>query len=74
MFAGAEEGVFLFMNALLSKQDHVIVQWPCYQSLYEVARECSAQVSKWETNFENNWELDLDILKKMITPQTKAIM
>ena len=30
---GAEEAIFLFMNAVLSPGDHVIVHWPCYQSL-----------------------------------------
>src|ERR1051325_758269 len=37
-FAGAEEGVFVTMNALLGQGDHAVVVWPAYQSLFEVAR------------------------------------
>src|SRR5579875_223072 len=31
-FAGAQEAIFAFMNALLEKGDHVIATWPGYQS------------------------------------------
>ena len=32
--SGAEEAIFLFMQAVLQPGDHIIVQWPCYQSLF----------------------------------------
>ena len=38
--SGAEEAIFLFMQAVLAPGDHVIVHSPCYQSLAEVARAC----------------------------------
>src|SRR5690242_19571830 len=34
---GAEEAIFLFMQAALKSGDHVIVHSPCYQSLIEMA-------------------------------------
>src|SRR5947208_16691636 len=34
-FAGAEEGIFIVMHALLAAKDHAVVVWPAYQSLYE---------------------------------------
>ena len=72
--AGAEEVIFVFMSAVLDKGDHVIVHFPNYQSLEEVARSNGAEVSRWETNEENNWELDIDFLKQNIRKNTKAII
>jgi aspartate/methionine/tyrosine aminotransferase len=42
-----EEGIFLAVSALISPGDKVIVSWPCYQSLHEVARARGAEVRKW---------------------------
>jgi aspartate/methionine/tyrosine aminotransferase len=74
VFAGAEEGIFVFMNALLNPGDNIIVQAPCYQSLYEVANAIGCNVYEWVMNAENNWELDIDFLRKNITEHTKAII
>src|SRR3712207_9089249 len=46
MFAGAEEGIFIAMHALLAAGDHVVVAWPAYQSLHEVARSLGADRSE----------------------------
>ena len=72
--AGAEEGIFIFMNVILNPGDHMIVQFPTYQSLYEIANGIGCQVSEWRMDADNNWELDLDFLNKTITPKTKAIV
>src|SRR5262245_22026066 len=44
-FAGAEEGIYLAMHALLTAGDHAVVARPCYQSLHEVARSIGASVT-----------------------------
>jgi bifunctional pyridoxal-dependent enzyme with beta-cystathionase and maltose regulon repressor activities len=46
--SGAEEAIFLCMHAVLKPGDHVIVHWPCYQSLFEVARAIGCEVTLWE--------------------------
>ena len=74
VFSGAEEGSFAFMNALLEPNDHVIVQFPCYQSLTEVAQAIGCKVTKWLMDPGNNWQLDMDFLEKNITAHTKAIV
>ncbi len=71
---GAEEGIFIFMNVFLDKGDHIIVQYPAYQSLFEVAISIGCEVTKWEMNEQNNWELDIDFLKNSIKNNTKAIV
>lgn len=72
--AGAEEAIFTFMNAMLAKGDHIIVHFPCYQSLFEVANAIGCEVTRWETRAEDGWELDLDILQHSIKENTKAII
>jgi len=74
VFAGAEEGIFIFMNVLLKKGDNIIVQYPAYQSLYEIADSIGCKVTKWEMDDKNNWELDIKFLKKNIKKNTKAII
>ena len=72
--AGAQEVIFVFMNTMLNKGDHVIVHFPNYQSLEEVARSSGTEVTRWKTKEENNWELDIDFLKQSIKKSTKAIV
>jgi aspartate/methionine/tyrosine aminotransferase len=72
--SGAEEGIFIFMNSVLAPGDHVIVQYPCYQSLGEIAGAIGCEVSTWEMQEENDWELDLDLLVKKIQPNTRAVI
>ena len=72
--AGAEEAIFLSMNAALEAGDHIIVHSPCYQSLTEVARSIGCDVSLWAAREENLWSLDIDELRGMIQPNTKAII
>ncbi len=71
---GAEEAIFLFMNAVLEAGDHVVVQWPCYQSLAEVARSIGCRVSLWEVREEAGWEPDMDELQTMLKPETRALV
>ena len=71
---GAEEAIFLFMHAVLDAGDHVIVHWPCYQSLFEVARSIGCQVTLWKAREENGWSPDLDELQQHIRPNTKIVI
>jgi len=72
---GAEEAIFNFMQVALKPGDHVIVQFPCYQSLLEVARAVGCEVTKWEMRHgPQGWETDLDLLKKAVKPNTRVIV
>jgi aspartate/methionine/tyrosine aminotransferase len=72
--SGAEEAIFLFMYAMLQAGDHVIVHWPCYQSLFEIARSIGCEVTFWEARLQNKWALDLDELKHSLRPNTRAVI
>ena len=74
VFSGAEEAIFIFMNVLLKKDDHIIVQFPAYQSLYEIANAIGCKVTKWVMDDENDWVLDLQFLETSITQSTKCIV
>ena len=74
VFSGAEEGIFIFMNVLLHKGDNIIVQTPCYQSLFEVATSVGASISEWVMEEDNNWQLEINQLQKLIKANTKAII
>lgn len=74
VFAGAEEAIFVFMNVFLSTGDHVIVQYPAYQSLYQIAESAGCSVSRWMMKEEDGWRPDIEELKNMIQDNTGAIV
>lgn len=74
VFSGAEEAIFLFMHALVGPGDHLVVHWPCYQSLAEVARSLGAEVTPWRGREAEGWRLDVDELRGLLRPTTRAIV
>lgn len=73
--AGAQEPIFNFMNVLLESGDHVITQFPIYQSLFEVANSIGCDVSQWHIEQGNNgWVMDINKLRSLINPNTKLII
>jgi aspartate/methionine/tyrosine aminotransferase len=74
VFSGAQEAIFAFMNVAVNPGDHVIVTWPGYQSLFEVARAIGAEVSPLPLRHDEGWLLSLDSLQKLITPRTRGVV
>ena len=74
VFAGAEEAIFCLANVLLGTGDHAVVTWPGYQSLYEVARATGADVTLHELRADHGWAIDLDVLRRQVTPATRLIV
>ncbi len=72
--AGAQEAIFAFANTMLGPGDHMIVQFPAYQSLYQVAQDAGCEITNWPMNPDDNWELDLQFIKDHIRPETKVIL
>lgn len=58
IIAAPEECIFLAMNMLIRKGDHVITTFPAYQSLYEIATSLKAHVSKWEPNDDGHFDIE----------------
>lgn len=73
--AGAQEPIFNFMNVVLDEGDHIITQFPIYQSLFEVGNAIGCDVTKWKLKQgKDGWEMDFDELEAMVQPNTKVIV
>jgi len=71
--SAAEEAIFLFYHALLTPQDHAIVETPCYESALTLPKSIGASVSEWRRKPEDGWAHDLVALEAMIRPNTRAL-
>ncbi len=71
-FAGAEEAIYVAMQVLLDAQDHAIVITPNYQAAETVPLSI-CEVSGVALDIERNWDLDLDLLRAALRPNTKLI-
>ncbi len=71
--SAAEEAIFLFYHALLTPQDHAIVETPSYESAFTVPKSTGASVSEWRRKSENGWAHDLAALESLIRPNTRAL-
>jgi len=69
-----EEGIFIALNSILHKGDHVICTFPGYQSLFEIAESLGCEVTRWEPQEQNGWRFDPDFLKQNIKPNTKLVI
>ncbi|MEQ4490036.1 MAG: aminotransferase class I/II-fold pyridoxal phosphate-dependent enzyme [Dehalococcoides mccartyi] len=69
-----EEGIFIALNCLLKKGDHVICTFPGYQSLYQLAETLGCEVSYWIPEEENGWRFNPDFLAQNIRPDTSLVI
>jgi len=71
---GAQEAIFNFLNVFLEPGDHMITQFPIYQSIYSVAQDIGCAVDKWEiSQTDTGWMMDLNELETLIKPETKLL-
>ncbi|HEV7809635.1 MAG TPA: aminotransferase class I/II-fold pyridoxal phosphate-dependent enzyme, partial [Candidatus Limnocylindrales bacterium] len=74
VFAGAEEAIFCLTNTIVGPGDHVVVVWPGYQSLYEVARAAGAEVTLHELHEADGWRLDPERVIAALRPNTRLVV
>jgi aspartate/methionine/tyrosine aminotransferase len=72
-FCGAEEGLYCAMHALLQPGDHAIVTLPNYQAMEELPLCLCDGVSGLPLRPENDWDIDLDELRRLIRPNTRLL-
>lgn len=70
--AGAEEAIYIAMHVLLSTEDHAIVVTPNYQAAETVPLGI-CEVTGVPLDIERNWDLDLDLVRAALRPNTKLI-
>lgn len=71
-FAGAQEGLWCLMHALLGTGDHAIVTVPNYQSMESIPLSL-CDVSGIALRDDVRWTVDLDDLRSRMRPNTKLI-
>jgi aspartate/methionine/tyrosine aminotransferase len=70
-----EEAILLAMLALLRPGDRVVVQTPCYQSLFELPAFQGCQLQAWPmAESETGWHMDLEQLADLVTPATRLVV
>jgi aspartate/methionine/tyrosine aminotransferase len=72
--SGAEEAIFTFVNAAITSGDHVIVQFPCYQSHSSVAQAAGAAVTFWRCDLAREGAPDVEELEGLVRPATRAVV
>ncbi len=72
--SGSEEPIFTFMHAVLAPGDHLVVQFPAYQSQYSIAESIGASVTRWSSDLERAGAPDVDELARLVRPETRAIV
>jgi aspartate aminotransferase len=71
---GARFAVFSAMVSTLSVADEVIISEPAWPAYRDCANYIGVKVKAVKTNVDQNWDLNLDQLEQMITPNTKMIV
>jgi len=69
-----EEAIFAAMNCLVGPGDHVVVAYPAYQSLYQIAEASLAEVDHWLPREEDGWRFDPEDLAGLVRPTTRLIV
>jgi aspartate/methionine/tyrosine aminotransferase len=62
VFSGGEEAIFALAQSALRPGEPVVVHFPSYPSLHEVARARGCRVKLWRGREEEGWSLDLRTL------------
>lgn len=71
-FAGAEEGLYCAMHALLTPADHAVVLVPNYQSMESVPQSI-CKVSGIALHAESDWDLDIAEVRAAMRPNTRLV-
>ncbi len=71
-FAGAQEGLYAVLHALLQPGDHAVVVVPGYQSVETLALGLAA-VTGVALDAAHGWSLDIDQVAAAIRPSTRII-
>jgi aspartate/methionine/tyrosine aminotransferase len=71
--AGAASALFIVSTSLLEAGDELVVAKPNYATNIETPKAIGAHIKYLPMTFENKFQVDLDQLRKLITPKTKLV-
>ncbi len=71
--SGANEALHLVVRSLLGPGDEIITLGPCYHCHDKIAESMGCDVKKWTISQKDDFSLDFDELKNLISSKTKAL-
>ena len=71
---GASEGIDLALNALANPGDEVLVPMPTYPLYTAVLAKIAARAVFYRLDPANRWQPDLDGIRRLVTPKTRALV
>ncbi len=71
---GGTEGIFLALSSIIERGDEVIVMDPTYLGYSEAIKLLEGKVRKLPVSVENGYQPDIEDLKHIISPVTKAFI
>jgi aspartate/methionine/tyrosine aminotransferase len=63
----------LAVAAVLERGDEILIEQPTYEPILALAEYFGAVIKRFRRPFENEYKIDIDDLKKQITPRTRLI-
>src|SRR5919106_3120300 len=72
--SGTSEGIELALTGIVDEGEEVLVPSPTYPLYTAVLAKIGAQPAYYRTDHTNHWQPDLDHLRKLITPKTRALV
>src|SRR5205823_2479380 len=64
----------LAMAAIIEPGDEVLIEHPAYGPILDVAHYLEAKVKRFRRAEENGWAIDLDEVRRRVTPKTRLIV
>ncbi|TFG27638.1 MAG: aminotransferase class I/II-fold pyridoxal phosphate-dependent enzyme [Promethearchaeota archaeon] len=72
--SGVTEGIFFIIAGLLDNKDELLIPGPSYPVYINYSKFFDGIPVEYELEENNNWEPNIEDLRKKITPKTKAIL
>ena len=72
--AGTSEGIELALGALVDAEDEVLVPVPTYPLYTAVCAKIGARAMGYRTDPDRGWQPDLDHIRSLISPKTRALV
>jgi alanine-synthesizing transaminase len=72
--AGTSEAIDLVLGALVDRDGEVLVPMPTYPLYTAVLAKIDARAKYYRTDPSRGWQPDLDHLKSLVTPATRALV
>ncbi|MCX6549511.1 MAG: aminotransferase class I/II-fold pyridoxal phosphate-dependent enzyme, partial [Acidobacteria bacterium] len=72
--AGTSEGIEIALNALVNPGDEVLIPMPTYPLYTAVMAKIGAKTVYYRADPDNGWQPDLDQIKSLVTPRTRALV